>query len=155
MLSSARAIGDDPMSERLDCTRCGACCFNPPENVAEGYAEYVEVLASDRLARRPELLRRYAVEAGGRIHLRLLADHRCSALDGALGRRVRCKIYDARPAPCRRVQAGSDLCQRYRRGLGLVPSPVCADRVRPGGTAAGRAVVAGQRPVASPKTAGR
>jgi hypothetical protein len=107
------------MSEPLDCTRCGACCFNPPENVHEGYADYVEVAPSDLLARRPELLRRHGVESGGRVHLRLLADQRCSALSGALGRRVRCTIYHVRPAPCRRVQAGSELCQRYRRGLGL------------------------------------
>jgi Fe-S-cluster containining protein len=110
----------------LDCTHCGACCFNPPENVREGYVDYVEVLASDLLARRPELLRRHAVEKGGRVHLRLLADQRCSALSGALGRRVRCKIYNVRPAPCRRVQAGSDLCLRYRRGLGLGVEPAPA-----------------------------
>jgi Fe-S-cluster containining protein len=32
---------------------------------------------------------------------------------------VRCMIYHVRPSPCRRVQAGSELCARYRRGLGL------------------------------------
>lgn len=103
----------------LDCTRCGACCFNPPENVREAYADYVEVTGSDLLLRRPELLRRHTVEKDGRVHMRLLADQRCSALAGGLGKRVRCTIYHARPAPCRRVQAGSALCQRYRRGLGL------------------------------------
>ena len=45
-----------------DCTRCGACCFNPPENVREGYSEYIEVAAGDELRERPALLRRYAVE---------------------------------------------------------------------------------------------
>lgn len=105
----------------LDCTRCGACCFNPPENVREAYADYVEVTRSDLLLRRPELLRRHTVEKDGRVHMRLLADQRCSALAGGLGGRVRCTIYHARPAPCRRVQAGSELCQRYRRGLGLTP----------------------------------
>jgi Fe-S-cluster containining protein len=105
----------------LDCTRCGACCFNPPENVHEAFADYVEVVRSDRLLLRSELLRRYTVEKDGRVHMRLLADHRCSALAGGLGKRVRCTIYHARPAACRRVQAGSALCQRYRRGLGLEP----------------------------------
>jgi len=106
-------------SSVLDCTRCGACCFNPPENVQEGYAEYVELAPGDALWRRPELLRRHGVEKDGRVHLRLLADQRCSALAGRLGGRVRCTIYHVRPSPCRRVQAGSELCARYRGGLGL------------------------------------
>jgi uncharacterized protein len=106
-------------SSALDCTRCGACCFNPPENVQEGYDEYVELAPGDALWRRPELLRRHTVEKDGRVHLRLLADQRCSALVGRLGGRVRCTIYHVRPSPCRRVQAGSELCARYRRGFGL------------------------------------
>ncbi|HWO12166.1 MAG TPA: YkgJ family cysteine cluster protein [Polyangiaceae bacterium] len=112
-----------------DCTRCGACCFNPPENVREGYSEYIEVAAGDELRERPALLRRYAVEAEGRLHLRLLADQRCVALSGSLGRRVRCTIYHVRPSPCRRVQAGSELCERYRRGLG-VGEPAIPERRR-------------------------
>jgi Fe-S-cluster containining protein len=102
-----------------DCTRCGACCVNPPENVAEGYAEYIEVGPRDGLRQKPELLARYTVEAEGKVHMRLLPDQRCKALLGSVGRRVRCSIYAQRPAPCRRVQAGSELCLRYRRGQGL------------------------------------
>lgn len=103
----------------LDCTRCGACCFNPPENVREAYLDYVEVGPSDALRRRPDLLRRHTSEQDGRVHMRLLEGGRCSALSGALGRRVRCTIYHVRPSPCRRVQAGSELCARYRREHGL------------------------------------
>lgn len=102
-----------------DCTRCGACCVNPPENVREGYADYVEVLDTDLLRRRPELVRRYTSERDGRLHMRLLSDQRCIALAGRLGRRVRCNIYHHRPSPCRRVQAGSELCARYRRGSSM------------------------------------
>lgn len=107
------------MKTSYDCTRCGACCFNPPENVREGYVDYIEVAASDELRRKPDLLRRYAIEKDGQVHLRILSDQRCIALAGSLGRRVRCTIYHVRPSPCRRVQAGSALCDRYRRGLGL------------------------------------
>jgi uncharacterized protein len=107
------------MSGALDCTRCGACCFNPPENVAEGYAEYVQLERGDAIWKRPELLRRHTVEREGRVHMRLLADQRCSALAGGLGGSVRCTIYHARPSPCRRVQAGSELCSKYRRGFDL------------------------------------
>ncbi len=102
-----------------DCTRCGACCFNPPENVAEGFDAYVELGARDTLRERPDLLARYTRERNGRLHMRLLADGRCIALAGRVGGRVRCRIYHVRPAPCRRVQAGSELCLRYRREQGL------------------------------------
>jgi uncharacterized protein len=102
-----------------DCTRCGACCHNPPENVAEGFHEYIEIAPRDAIRQKPELLRRYAEEKDGRLHMRLLADQRCKALSGRLGDRVRCGIYHVRPSPCRRVEAGSELCQHYRRGQGL------------------------------------
>lgn len=104
---------------RFDCTRCGACCFNPPENVAEGFVGYIEVEPRDRLRQRPDLLARYVREHDGTLHLRLLADGRCMALSGSAGRRVSCRIYHVRPSPCRRVQAGSELCRRYRREQGL------------------------------------
>jgi hypothetical protein len=134
-------------SGALDCTRCGACCFNPPENVHEGYADYIELAPDDVLRKRPELLRRHTVETEGRVHLRLLADQRCSALAGSLGRRVRCTIYHVRPSPCRRVQAGSELCSRYRRGLGLDAAET---------PDAGRAGVGGAgRPPASVRRAGQ
>jgi Fe-S-cluster containining protein len=113
---------------RHDCTRCGACCINPPENVAEGYADYIEVTAKDALWRKRDVLDRYTRESAvpggrertaGRRHLRILADQRCMALLGRPGERVRCSIYALRPAPCRRVEAGSELCEWYRRGQGL------------------------------------
>lgn len=122
--------------DELDCTRCGACCFNPPENVQEGYVEYIEVGPGDALSARPALLRRHTVEKDGRLHMRLLADQRCSALAGSLGGRVRCTIYHVRPSPCRRVQAGSELCARYRRGLGLTADGA---RPAPGARRAGQA----------------
>ena len=89
----------------------------------------------DPIWKRPELLRRHTVEKDGRVHMRLLADQRCSALAGSLGGRVRCGIYHARPSPCRRVQAGSELCLRYRRGHGLEP----IDPGRPSRAASSRA----------------
>lgn len=103
----------------LSCQSCGACCFNPPENREEGTTEYVTIEARDSIRRRPELLRRYAQERDGELHLKVLPDHRCAALLGSLGKRVRCAIYAQRPSPCRRVEAGSDLCHRYRREQGL------------------------------------
>jgi Fe-S-cluster containining protein len=107
-------------SEPLDCTRCGACCTNPDENRAEGFVDYVEVLARDALLDEPELVRRLVVyNADGLAHLRLDATGRCLALRGRLGRRVRCTIYEHRPTGCRKVEPGSERCLAHRRERSL------------------------------------
>lgn len=104
----------------LDCRTCGACCVNHPANRAEGFASWVEVEPGDRLLRDDELVRRLVVrDEDGVPHLRLTDGGRCLALAGALGRRVRCRIYHARPSPCRRVQAGDELCLQYRAAHGV------------------------------------
>lgn len=107
-------------SDSLDCRSCGACCRNTRENVVEGFADYVEIERGDAILRKPDLMRRYAVvNDAGVPHLRLDPEGRCLALKGALGKRVRCAIYHERPSPCRRVQAGSELCVAYRAGIGI------------------------------------
>jgi hypothetical protein len=104
----------------LDCRRCGACCCNTPENRREGYVDYLPVSRRDPLRGEAALLQRFTVLGGdGEPHLRLTPDGRCVALRGRVGRRVRCLIYALRPSPCRRVERGSALCQRYRAALGL------------------------------------
>jgi Fe-S-cluster containining protein len=105
----------------FDCQRCGACCCNPDENRAEGFREYVEVEAGSRLLRRRRVLERYTVVgAAGVRHLKLVGpDQRCAALEGALGRRVRCAIYADRPAGCRRVEPGSARCLQERAERGI------------------------------------
>ncbi|MBM3390992.1 MAG: YkgJ family cysteine cluster protein [Betaproteobacteria bacterium] len=40
---------------------------------------------------------------------------RCVALEGEIGREVRCTIYAQRPGPCRELEPGSDACNRARR----------------------------------------
>ena len=100
----------------FDCTRCGACCTNPDENRAETFVDYVEVLPQDALLRRRDLVRRLVVyNVDGLPHLRLDTDGRCLALRGTVGRRVRCTIYDQRPAACRKVEPGSERCLAHRR----------------------------------------
>lgn len=44
---------------------------------------------------------------------------RCAALEGEVGRAVRCSIYDLRPTPCREFTAGDERCRLARRALGL------------------------------------
>jgi Fe-S-cluster containining protein len=107
--------------EELDCQRCGACCCNPDENRAEGFADYVEVGRGERLLRKPAVLQRYATaNERGVFHLKLVGpEQRCAALEGALGRRVHCAIYELRPRGCRLVEAGSARCLQYRRERGI------------------------------------
>jgi len=112
-----------PIPDYYDCQECGACCVNTPANRAEGYIDYIEVEPGAVMLARRDLRRRYTVERDGAIHLRLAPDGRCLALLGAIGRRVRCAIYASRPAACRRVEAGSELCLNYRRAHGLGDAP--------------------------------
>jgi len=51
--------------------------------------------------------------------MRMVDGGRCIALRGSIGRQVRCSIYDVRPRPCRRVQAGDPSCLRARADAGL------------------------------------
>ena len=44
---------------------------------------------------------------------------RCVALEGEVGREVRCAIYTNRPGPCVELEAGSEACNRARRRHGL------------------------------------
>jgi len=105
----------------FDCQACGACCCNTDENRAEKYVDYVEVTPRSSLRRHPALLRRLTiVNAEGERHMRLRgAEQRCVALEGRLGERVFCAIYELRPAACRRVQPGSRECRRDRRERGI------------------------------------
>lgn len=56
---------------------------------------------------------------------------RCAALEGEVGREVRCTIYANRPGPGIELEAGSDACNRARRRHGLANpvAPSCAGRV--------------------------
>ena len=108
------------MQPELDCQRCGACCANPPENRADNYIDYIRVHDGDAILRKPQLVRRFVVLDQHDVpHLRLTPEGRCQALRGGIGERVRCDIYHDRPTPCRRVEAGSELCHFYRRAQGL------------------------------------
>jgi Fe-S-cluster containining protein len=109
----------------LDCQRCGACCTNPDENRAEGFAYYVEVQPDSRLLRRDDLRKRHVVEdEHGVPHLRLDPSGRCAALRGKLGQHVHCAIYADRPRGCRLVEPDSVRCLQARRERGLESGPL-------------------------------
>lgn len=103
-----------------DCEKCGACCHNVDENRARGLENYIEVKPTDEILQRPSLARRLVVlDDEGIPHMRLTHD-RCAALEGTIGRKVTCGIYEVRPTPCRRLEAGSEPCMRYRAERGIV-----------------------------------
>ncbi len=104
-----------------DCRRCGACCCNTSENEAEGYRDYVAIEPNNSLLKKSHLMRRFTIlNDAGEPHMKLTDDGRCAALRGELGEHVSCVIYQNRPSPCRRVEAGSALCERYRKDKGIV-----------------------------------
>lgn len=104
----------------LDCQACGACCVNLPSNHEVGFDTWVEIAPEDEILERADLHKKHVMyDAEGVPHLRLAPDGRCLALRGALGDRVSCGIYHARPSPCRTVQPGDNLCLLYRGEHGL------------------------------------
>ena len=44
---------------------------------------------------------------------------RCCALQGEVGKHVACRVYSARPSPCREVQPGDEKCRQARAWHGL------------------------------------
>jgi Fe-S-cluster containining protein len=49
------------------------------------------------------------------------AQPHCAALEGRVGKEVRCSLYAQRPSTCREVQPGEDKCNRARAAHGLPP----------------------------------
>jgi uncharacterized protein len=108
-----------------DCLSCGACCFSPWSG--HGYA-VVDAQDLSRLHRRgvTTVTLRYggAHERGTLVEK--LATRRdeegrlvCAQLDGPPGGPCACRIYEDRPAPCRRFEPGSLSCLDARRRFGL------------------------------------
>ncbi len=103
------------------CLACGACCaafrvdFHCSE-LAEGDRQGVPSAFAVPVTQR--LYRLRGTDA---------ASPRCIALEGEVGRAVRCTIYENRPGPCRDfapyapLGIGDDACDRARRRHGLPP----------------------------------
>jgi Fe-S-cluster containining protein len=84
----------------FDCTKCGACCsaypvhFFKPHNIDEKH--YIKINS-------------YINE------LKRDLDNRCCALEGEVGKSVKCSIYKDRPSACDRFQAGGERCINLRK----------------------------------------
>lgn len=98
-------------SARLDnsklCQACGACCaFDEtwPRFSLESDAEIAAIPAALINARGS------GMKCEG---------HRCTALNGDIGRHATCTIYNARPQVCRDCQPGDEECNMARAKYGF------------------------------------
>lgn len=105
---------------KYDCQSCGACCYNPPENVSDGLRDYVEVNPRNALLKTNDDAAKYTFVKNGKHWLRMVGRvERCCALAGSLGKSVRCTIYEKRPTVCRLVRPGDMECKLRREQRGL------------------------------------
>ena len=105
------------------CTSCGACCATYPvifsrqelDSAAGGWVP-VELSENDPIFSRCAYMRGTHEQP-----------RRCVALQGVIGSKVSCEIYDRRPSPCRDFAMEADAgkgdlrCGDARRLHGLLP----------------------------------
>jgi len=92
------------------CEQCGACCA--AFRVSFYWAEATRGGLPDELVE--PVHKHLACMAGTNQPA-----PRCNALQGEVGKEVRCLVYAARPSPCREVQPGSEKCNKARARFGL------------------------------------
>ena len=112
------------MSDKYDCTTCGACCF--------GKRDYVQVFSHDieRLGdeRTEELVAPAVGESPASVgraaeperFMKMTAGH-CIALSISVPNQFLCAVYENRPTLCRALEPGTSPCleARARHGLAL------------------------------------
>jgi len=104
--------------EEYDCVRCGACCISDFDAI-----DYVQVTEEDRapLTEEEQDFYIHVEDDYGKpcTSMKTAYDSRgncrCKALEGVVGRRVSCGIYDRRPSVCRKFEPGTDVCDYARR----------------------------------------
>ena len=67
----------------------------------------------------PLRLRERHGEPSGEPNL-LIEGDRCAALEGKIGEKVGCAIYDERPNVCRAFEVGNTLCRSFRKERGII-----------------------------------
>jgi Fe-S-cluster containining protein len=106
-----------------DCQSCGACCM--PDEAGDVYVDLAE---DDVLRLSPAFRQRAVVDLRATtgdpwLSLRTKRDDEghcvCIALQGTIGARVSCSIYERRPDGCRDYQPGTTDCRQARRNAGL------------------------------------
>jgi hypothetical protein len=102
-----------------DCLTCGVCCASllcvgvrPSEDEKLSPEDYWDITATTESGEEI-IVDRYLRRNGETLA--------CQALDGELGVRVGCRIYENRPRICHLFEAGSDRCHAIRRAYGIEP----------------------------------
>lgn len=96
-----------------ECDRCGACCKTFPVLVSIGDARREPRITCETLEL-PEW--QQTEEWRYRLHPLPFLEGCCFLQQDNL-----CSVYDTRPDPCRRFQAGSPECAEARSRVGLAP----------------------------------
>ncbi len=111
----ARHYPEAEPEEESPCVKCGACCANYRVSF---YWSEVDAHPSGTVpvALTVPVSLYHAAMRGTEG-----ARPRCAALEGDIGKSVRCGIYDVRPSPCRGFVAGDERCDEARIAHGLVP----------------------------------
>lgn len=108
-----------------DCTRCGACCISDFD--AEDYVHLLDHDVERLTSQEKETLVYVETSFGGKQYSMKtaydsLGNCRCVALEGDVGKKVACSIYDQRPNVCRKFTAGDSICD-YARQIAFGVSP--------------------------------
>lgn len=90
-----------------DCQSCGACCA-----YSRDWPRF-SLETDEEIARIPA---KFVNDAVGCM---LSIDNRCTALEGELGDRVACRVYEVRPIVCRDCMPGDEECLIARRHFGM------------------------------------
>jgi Fe-S-cluster containining protein len=108
-----------------DCQSCGACCqtSHPAVRASVRLQHWASCTPADlnRMPRRVrlKLVPTRTLDGVQGCATPLRPDGTCGFLRGVVGAKVKCGIYDVRPALCRAFAAGSEFCRASRREIGL------------------------------------
>jgi len=100
------------------CQSCGACCaayrvdFHCAELAGGAFAWDAGIPPGMTVPVTGTLVRMAGTDA---------SPPRCTALDGQIGQSVSCRIYAARPSPCREFSPDHEACTKARRKFQLLP----------------------------------
>jgi Fe-S-cluster containining protein len=117
----ARWNSEDPGA---NCSTCGACCG--PFEGSEPVRVWATLVFEDLAKLDPFLFGQLTGDDGNigyrtanSLHSGLVCEH----LEGVVGQRVKCGIYEKRPKCCRDFQPGSPRCRMARAVRGLPNGP--------------------------------
>jgi Fe-S-cluster containining protein len=111
----------DAADARNPCLDCGACCAH--FRVSFYWSEADPAAGGDTPAELSVKVAPFLAAMRGTENV----PPRCAALEGEIGKRVRCTIHPLRPSPCRDFRASwvdgprSEHCDRARAAHGLPP----------------------------------